>query len=678
MKAHFTSQTDNSISPETQEKASEVLSDMRGVGLSIDKLQQETDFLSYLKSLQAFSKRYTLLISVNDTPCGPAFTEEMARLMMDLGLEADLAKCYRYSYIAVIDAGKRIVEQATNQKVAHWEGTVGTCKIELTSVGYAVPCCQRPQIRVNGRDYNIHTRGINFVVLDSVTGIVLDACLFDTYATPIFCTHSIAAGSPQCSASLLLNYARKNPSINLICALKPAFPSDNLSEGEKKLIHDFLPFESCYNHLDCVPTLNQYFDSSSDILEVLTAPHSYHDIYGVRHFEDTTGKYVNTANGIRLTTNQLQKHKHSIFIVGGCASFGIGSSDSNTIASYLQRSFNNRASEYEFNVYNYGYYLWAGLHGNSSDDNYKVLDFLPTQPGDIVLFWTDEPSEGLPCCDLSKAAQRPHSYGEVFFDRYHYTADGNRLIADKLFDYLQQNDFFQDSSHMNSPQPALLPSQMPDGTSGNSNLQGLEEYKTILKNFYNSMFHTKIGAAVMNCNPFTLGHRYLIDQALKQCDYLMIFVVQEDKSVFSFDDRLKLVDDGTKDLENVAIIPSGNFVLSSLTFSEYFNKSKLQDRKVDTSLDVTLFAREIAPCLHISVRFAGEEPLDHITQQYNDSMRAILPQYGIDFVEIPRAEINGAPISASHVRKLLKEKDFAAISALVPETTLKYLQEHFQ
>lgn len=118
-------------------------------------------------------------------------------------------------------------------------------------------------------------------------------------------------------------------------------------------------------------------------------------------------------------------------------------------------------------------------------------------------------------------------------------------------------------------------------------------------------------------------------------------------------------------------------VLSSLTFSEYFNKSELQDRTIDTSLDVTVFAREIAPCLHITKRFAGEEPFDSVTRQYNDSMRRILPEYGIEFTVFPRksdAPGEGAAISASRVRELLERGDFDAIKLLVPESTFRYLK----
>jgi [citrate (pro-3S)-lyase] ligase len=112
-----------------------------------------------------------------------------------------------------------------------------------------------------------------------------------------------------------------------------------------------------------------------------------------------------------------------------------------------------------------------------------------------------------------------------------------------------------------------------------------------------------------------------------------------------------------------------------LTFTDYFNKSELQDRTVDPTRDVELFGRHIAPALGITVRFAGEEPLDKVTRQYNEAMRDILPRYGVEFVEIPRREEAGEPISASRVRKLLEAKDFDGIKRLVPDTTFEYLMK---
>ncbi|MBR6012394.1 MAG: hypothetical protein IK062_01255 [Selenomonadaceae bacterium] len=103
----------------------------------------------------------------------------------------------------------------------------------------------------------------------------------------------------------------------------------------------------------------------------------------------------------------------------------------------------------------------------------------------------------------------------------------------------------------------------------------------------------------------------------------------------------------------------------------------MQDVAVDSSEDVEIFAIEIAPSLGITVRFVGEEPEDTVTRQYNDNMRRILPQYNIDFCEIPRREINGEIISAKKVREALHKKDFDTIKKLVPETTLKFLRDNF-
>ena len=132
-----------------------------------------------------------------------------------------------------------------------------------------------------------------------------------------------------------------------------------------------------------------------------------------------------------------------------------------------------------------------------------------------------------------------------------------------------------------------------------------------------------------------------------------------------------------QDLPNVEVLPSGKFIISQTTFSGYFSKAELQDVAVDSSEDVEIFGREIAPTLGITIRFAGEEPLDNVTRQYNETMKKILPRYGVEFREIPRKTFGGEVISASRVRKALKEGDFDTIKNLVPETTLKYLRGRY-
>ena len=96
------------------------------------------------------------------------------------------------------------------------------------------------------------------------------------------------------------------------------------------------------------------------------------------------------------------------------------------------------------------------------------------------------------------------------------------------------------------------------------------------------------------------------------------------------------------------------------------------------ALDCTVFAQCIAPPLHIRTRFVGQEPLDPVTAQYNAAMAALLPRHGVQVREIPRLEVDGQPVSASRVRRLLKEKGLCPeVLSLVPPTTAAYLQESF-
>lgn len=210
----------------------------------------------------------------------------------------------------------------------------------------------------------------------------------------------------------------------------------------------------------------------------------------------------------------------------------------------------------------------------------------------------------------------------------------------------------------------------------------LQKLNGFLKDIQKFRFETQedaiIGSIVMNCNPITLGHLYLIDYASKMVNYLYIFVVQEDRSFFRFEDRYNLVQKAVEQYKNIRVIPSGEFVLSNKTLPAYFTKEYEKERIIDASEDIGIFAQYIAPALNIKIRFAGEEPLDPITKQYNIEMKRTLTDHGIQFIEIPRKEFSGEVISASKVRKLLKNGEFDEIKKIVPEVTYQYLLERYQ
>ena len=182
-----------------------------------------------------------------------------------------------------------------------------------------------------------------------------------------------------------------------------------------------------------------------------------------------------------------------------------------------------------------------------------------------------------------------------------------------------------------------------------------------------------IGAAVMNCNPFTKGHRYLIETAAKECDHVYIFVLSEDKSEFSAIDRMNMVKLGTADLPNVTVLPTGPYLISSATFPTYFLKDREQAGTVQCLLDIDIFCKYYAPKFSITRRYVGTEPLSPMTNQYNQALLAALPEKGIEVRQIARLEQDDIPVSASAVRSAMKAGDTETLRRLVPETTYQYL-----
>lgn len=180
------------------------------------------------------------------------------------------------------------------------------------------------------------------------------------------------------------------------------------------------------------------------------------------------------------------------------------------------------------------------------------------------------------------------------------------------------------------------------------------------------------GVVVMNCNPFTLGHRYLIEQAAKQVERLFVMVVREDCSLFAYAERKAMVEQGVAHLKNVTVIDGSEYAISQATFPTYFLKRLDDAADTQMLLDLDLFRRHIAPALGATVRFVGTEPTDRLTRRYNQLMHEVLA----DVREIVRLEKKGNAVSASRVRKAMEQGDMSTIRQLVPPTTLPYIIAH--
>lgn len=177
------------------------------------------------------------------------------------------------------------------------------------------------------------------------------------------------------------------------------------------------------------------------------------------------------------------------------------------------------------------------------------------------------------------------------------------------------------------------------------------------------------GVVVMNCNPFTLGHRYLIEQAAKQVERLFVMVVREDCSLFAYAERKAMVEQGVAHLKNVTVIDGSEYAISQATFPTYFLKRLDDAADTQMLLDLDLFRRHIAPALGATVRFVGTEPTDQLTRRYNQLMHEMLA----DVRETARLEKKGNAVSASRVRKAMEQGDMSTIRQLVPPTTLPYI-----
>ena len=180
------------------------------------------------------------------------------------------------------------------------------------------------------------------------------------------------------------------------------------------------------------------------------------------------------------------------------------------------------------------------------------------------------------------------------------------------------------------------------------------------------------GIIIMNCNPFTLGHRYLIEQAAQQVDTLYILVVREDCSMFGYDERKAMIVRGVAHINNVVVCDGSEYSISATTFPTYFLKSLSDASDTQMILDIDLYRRHIAPALGATVRFVGTEPDDPLTRRYNELMKSMLP----DVREVARLENGGVAVSASRVRKAIVENHLALAARLVPPTTVPYIVAH--
>lgn len=404
---------------------------------------------------------------------------------------------------------------------------------------------------------------------------------------------------------------------------------------------------------------------------------------GYRKPIDFSDLYKTIINGRRVTDFQPEVYQNTVWLVGACTVFGHYVTDEQTISSQMQKVIADINAS--FRVVN------CGVPSMRLTEMYEIIQDIEYKEGDIliIIYSPRRKAEeilkelGIEFISLSTLFQQEDKEGVWFLDSTsHINYRASFKIARYVVEELNKRQVFlrikSDSGQI----------QKKRSTEKKTLCEEREKIGRYINEVKNEMIcqgfaggnQYKTGAIVMNCNPLTNGHLYLIETAAKSVEILIVFVVQEDKSFFSFQDRFHLVKEATASIHNVVVVPSGEFVLSVQTFPGYFQKESLnleEESRIDSSIDITLFADAICPALGISKRFVGEEPYDRVTNQYNQCMKDILPMRGIEVIEIKRKEYSQRPISASYVRQLIHEKRFEDIEEIVPKCTMKYIKERF-
>ncbi len=393
---------------------------------------------------------------------------------------------------------------------------------------------------------------------------------------------------------------------------------------------------------------------------------------------DHDSSVISVQNGFRATTGQPETVDRRVLFFGASTTFSYGMSDKNTIVSQVQKNINKVTDNVR--VENHGV---LGMNLLLAMNNLVQTEI---KEGDVIVFFNFDEFKNVDDSSLLSIDLNDVDRGGDFFidlnaRHCHYSPKGNKvmgeIVTNKLIPVLKSE---------------LIP---PQFDLDNRMLRVLEKFKYFLfrhtaqalescemKSYLELLDQHAtdnegvIGSVAVNCNPITKGHLHLIEHAARSVDKLFIFVIEEDKSFFKFEDRFKLVFESTKHIGNVTVIRGGKFICTELTYPDYFDK-ETSEAKADASMEAWFFCEYIAKALNISKIFLGNEPKCQITQQYNEKMQELLPAYDIEVEIIERISTNGDVISASKVREFLASRDFSSIEAIVPKPTYQFLKENY-
>jgi hypothetical protein len=185
----------------------------------------------------------------------------------------------------------------------------------------------------------------------------------------------------------------------------------------------------------------------------------------------------------------------------------------------------------------------------------------------------------------------------------------------------------------------------------------------------------------MSCNPFTSGHRHLVEVGSKLFDYFVVFLMQEGINlVFDKTECENLARIGVEDLENVIVVPMSD-VFSYQTYWAEYNDVALRHSKNLVGLNTYELLNIVGKAfkrINVQHFLCGIETNDNITHQHIVQAKTVFPQNDINVITIPRKKManNMLSISGTQCREYLKTQQYDKLNGFLQPQVLKYIQDN--
>ena len=378
---------------------------------------------------------------------------------------------------------------------------------------------------------------------------------------------------------------------------------------------------------------------------------------------------IHVKNGIRRTIPAaVAATSRNIHILGTCTAFGMCTPDDKTIASHLQKMLNK--ANIAANVFNHG-----AMQGSFLLNSLISALLLKVSDGDIIAILDDfENCVKQNISSLIKTAEwfafEDKKNLHCFWDNAtHCSSAGNKIFAQRIFNLCSFKilNAEQNKNKMltKNALKALEEKQFHLTPSAFIHMKELKKYCNISC--------SKRGLVLIHACPFTKGHKYLVDTALKTVDHLFVFVVAEYFHGYSVFDRYDMVRKALESYNNVTVLQSEKYFVNKQLFPEYGQRTSPLNNTDDVERNEKLLASILCDKLGITHRFIGEEPNDQVTAKYNCIVKKYCEQYNIKCCVVPRMTIDGIIVSAKTFRKMLSAGDIANARKFVPITTLTHI-----